>query len=137
MSKNKATLKLSGLEPLIVTSESNFVNVGERTNVTGSRKFLRLIKEELFDEALSVAREQVEGGAQIIDINMDEGMIDGKEAMVKFLNLIAAEPDIARVPVMIDSSKWEIIEDEKYITIYVDGHENLCVMNLYITNQII
>tara|TARA_B110000902_G_scaffold43823_3_gene48645 strand:+ start:27676 stop:30351 length:2676 start_codon:yes stop_codon:yes gene_type:complete len=110
MSKNKATLKLSGLEPLIVTSESNFVNVGERTNVTGSRKFLRLIKEELFDEALSVAREQVEGGAQIIDINMDEGMIDGKEAMVKFLNLIAAEPDIARVPVMIDSSKWEIIE---------------------------
>lgn len=110
MSKNKATLKLSGLEPLIVTPESNFVNVGERTNVTGSRKFLRLIKEELFDEALSVAREQVEGGAQIIDINMDEGMIDGKEAMVKFLNLIAAEPDIARVPVMIDSSKWEIIE---------------------------
>lgn len=110
MQKNKATLKLSGLEPLIVTSESNFVNVGERTNVTGSRKFLRLIKEELFDEALSVAREQVEGGAQIIDINMDEGMIDGKEAMVKFLNLIAAEPDIARVPVMIDSSKWEIIE---------------------------
>jgi len=110
MSNNKATLKLSGLEPLIVTPESNFVNVGERTNVTGSRKFLRLIKEELFDEALSVAREQVEGGAQIIDINMDEGMIDGKEAMVKFLNLIAAEPDIARVPVMIDSSKWEIIE---------------------------
>lgn len=107
---SKATLKLSGLEPLIVTSESNFVNVGERTNVTGSRKFLRLIKEELFDEALSVAREQVEGGAQIIDINMDEGMIDGKEAMVKFLNLIAAEPDIARVPIMIDSSKWEIIE---------------------------
>ena len=107
---SKATLKLSGLEPLIVTSESNFVNVGERTNVTGSRKFLRLIKEELFDEALSVAREQVEGGAQIIDINMDEGMIDGVEAMVRFLNLIAAEPDIARVPVMIDSSKWEIIE---------------------------
>lgn len=110
MSKSKPTLKLSGLEPLIVTQESNFVNVGERTNVTGSRKFLRLIKEELFDEALSVAREQVEGGAQIIDINMDEGMIDGKEAMVKFLNLIAAEPDIARVPIMIDSSKWEIIE---------------------------
>lgn len=110
MSENKATLKLSGLEPLIVTPETNFVNIGERTNVTGSRKFLRLIKEELFDEALSVAREQVEGGAQIIDINMDEGMIDGKEAMVRFLNLIAAEPDIARVPVMIDSSKWEIIE---------------------------
>ncbi|MBL1281432.1 MAG: methionine synthase [Fluviicola sp.] len=110
MSENKRILKLSGLEPLIVSSESNFVNIGERTNVTGSRKFLRLIKEELFDEALSVAREQVEGGAQIIDVNMDEGMIDGKEAMVRFLNLIAAEPDIARVPVMIDSSKWEIIE---------------------------
>lgn len=108
--KSNVTLRLSGLEPLIVTPESNFVNVGERTNVTGSRKFLRLIKEELFDEALSVAREQVEGGAQIIDINMDEGMIDGKESMVKFLNLIAAEPDISRVPIMIDSSKWEIIE---------------------------
>ena len=108
--KSNVTLRLSGLEPLIVTPESNFVNIGERTNVTGSRKFLRLIKEELFDEALSVAREQVEGGAQIIDINMDEGMIDGKEAMVKFLNLIAAEPDISRVPIMIDSSKWEIIE---------------------------
>lgn len=108
--ENKVSLRLSGLEPLIVTPESNFVNVGERTNVTGSRKFLRLIKEELYDEALSVAREQVEGGAQIIDINMDEGMIDGKESMVRFLNLIAAEPDIARVPIMIDSSKWEIIE---------------------------
>jgi len=103
-------LKLSGLEPLVVTPESNFVNVGERTNVTGSRKFLRLIKEEKYDEALSIAREQVEGGAQIIDVNMDEGMLDGVEAMTKFLNLIAAEPDIARVPVMIDSSKWEIIE---------------------------
>lgn len=110
MSDSRATLKLSGLEPLIVTPETNFVNVGERTNVTGSRKFLRLIKEENFEEAISVARDQVEGGAQIIDINMDEGMIDGKEAMVRFLNLIAAEPDIARVPVMIDSSKWEIIE---------------------------
>ena len=108
--KNQNLLQLSGLEPLIVTPESNFINIGERTNVTGSRKFLRLIKEELFDEALSVAREQVEGGAQIIDINMDEGMIDGVEAMVKFLNLIAAEPDISRVPIMIDSSKWEIIE---------------------------
>lgn len=108
--KKEVTLKLSGLEPLIVTPQSNFVNVGERTNVTGSRKFLRLIQEEDFEAALEVAREQVEGGAQIIDINMDEGMIDGKEAMVRFLNLIAAEPDIARVPVMIDSSKWEIIE---------------------------
>ena len=107
---NKINLQLSGLEPLFVTEESIFVNVGERTNVTGSRKFLRLIKEEKYDEALSVAREQVEGGAQIIDINMDEGMLDGVFAMTKFLNLIAAEPDIARVPVMIDSSKWEIIE---------------------------
>ena len=110
MSETKATLKLSGLEPLIVTPESNFVNVGERTNVTGSRAFLRMIKEGDYESALSVAREQVEGGAQIIDVNMDEGMIDGVEAMVKFLNLIASEPDIARVPVMIDSSKWEIIE---------------------------
>ena len=107
---NKINLQLSGLEPLFVTEESIFVNVGERTNVTGSRKFLRLIKEEKYEEALSVAREQVEGGAQIIDINMDEGMLDGVYAMTKFLNLIAAEPDIARVPVMIDSSKWEIIE---------------------------
>ena len=103
-------LKLSGLEPLVVTPDSNFINVGERTNVAGSRKFLRLIKEEKFDEALSVARHQVEGGAQIIDINMDDGLIDGKEAMVKFLNLVIAEPDISRVPIMIDSSKWEIIE---------------------------
>ena len=103
-------LKLSGLEPLIVTPESNFVNVGERTNVAGSKKFLRLIKEGNFEEALDVARDQVEGGAQIIDINMDDGLIDGKEAMVKFLNLVIAEPDIARVPIMIDSSKWDIIE---------------------------
>ncbi|MCK5440764.1 MAG: methionine synthase [Maribacter sp.] len=103
-------LKLSGLEPLVVTPESNFINVGERTNVAGSKKFLRLIKEENFEEALEIARHQVEGGAQIIDINMDDGLIDGKEAMVKFLNLVIAEPDIARVPIMIDSSKWEIIE---------------------------
>jgi 5-methyltetrahydrofolate--homocysteine methyltransferase len=103
-------LILSGLEPLVITPESNFVNVGERTNVTGSKKFLRLIQEENYEEALSVAREQVEGGAQIIDVNMDEGMIDGKEAMVTFLNLIASEPDISRVPIMIDSSRWEIIE---------------------------
>ncbi|MET0760315.1 MAG: methionine synthase [Flavobacterium sp.] len=106
----KKYLKLSGLEPLIITPETNFVNVGERTNVTGSRKFLRLIKEERYEEALSVARDQVEGGAQIIDINMDEGMLDGVHAMTTFLNLIASEPDISRVPVMIDSSKWEIIE---------------------------
>ncbi|WP_372917765.1 methionine synthase [Salegentibacter sp.] len=107
---DKRALRLSGLEPLIITPESNFVNVGERTNVAGSKKFLRLIKEEKFEEALVVAREQVENGAQIIDVNMDDGLIEGKEAMVKFLNLIVAEPDIARVPIMIDSSKWEIIE---------------------------
>ncbi|WP_084684715.1 methionine synthase [Maribacter forsetii] len=103
-------LKLSGLEPLIVTPETNFINVGERTNVAGSKKFLRLVKEEKFEEALAVAREQVENGAQVIDINMDDGLIDGKEAMVKFLNLVISEPDISRVPIMIDSSKWEIIE---------------------------
>ena len=103
-------MRLSGLEPLNISAASNFVNVGERTNVTGSRKFLRLIKEDKYDEALEVARDQVEGGAQILDVNMDEGMLDGKAAMVKFLNLIAAEPDIARIPIMIDSSKWEIIE---------------------------
>ena len=103
-------MRLSGLEPLVITEETNFVNVGERTNVTGSRKFLRLIKERQFDEALDIARDQVEGGAQILDVNMDEGMIDGVEAMTTFLNLIAAEPDISRIPIMIDSSKWEIIE---------------------------
>jgi len=110
MNTEKKYLKLSGLEPLIITPESNFINVGERTNVAGSRKFLRLIKEEKFDEALAIARHQVDGGAQIIDINMDDGLLDGKESMVRFMNLIAAEPDIARVPIMIDSSKWEIIE---------------------------
>lgn len=107
---NNKYLTLSGLEPLVVTPESNFINIGERTNVTGSRKFLRLIKEEKLEEALDVARHQVEGGAQIIDVNMDEGMLDGVEAMTTFLNLIASEPDISRVPIMIDSSKWEIIE---------------------------
>jgi 5-methyltetrahydrofolate--homocysteine methyltransferase len=112
MTQNKKypPLKLSGLEPLIVTPETNFINIGERTNVTGSAKFLRLIKEDNYEEALTVALDQVQGGAQIIDVNMDEGMIDGKEAMVKFLNLIASEPEISRVPVMVDSSKWEIIE---------------------------
>jgi 5-methyltetrahydrofolate--homocysteine methyltransferase len=108
--ETRRNLVLSGLEPLIITPDSVFVNIGERTNVTGSRKFLRLIKEEKYDEALDIARQQVEGGAQIIDINMDEGMLDGEYAMTKFLNLIAAEPDISRVPIMIDSSKWEIIE---------------------------
>ena len=104
------SFQLAGLEPLIVTPESNFINIGERTNVTGSRKFARLIREELYDEALAIARDQVEGGAQILDVNMDEGMIDGEAAMTTFLNLIAAEPDIARIPLMIDSSKWSIIE---------------------------
>ena len=98
------------VEPLIITPESNFINVGERTNVTGSRKFLRLIKEDNYSEALEVARHQVDGGAQILDVNMDEGMLDGVFAMTKFLNLIASEPDISRIPIMIDSSKWEIIE---------------------------
>ena len=108
--KQTKYMQLSGLEPLILNENSNFTNVGERTNVAGSRKFLRLIKEERFDEALDVARHQVDGGAQIIDINFDDGLIDGKESMIRFLNLIAAEPDICRVPIMIDSSKWEIIE---------------------------
>jgi 5-methyltetrahydrofolate--homocysteine methyltransferase len=103
-------MHLSGLEPVTLYPESNFMNVGERTNVTGSKKFLRLIKENNYDEALSIAREQVEGGAQVIDINMDEGMLDAEFAMTKFLNLIASEPDIARVPIMIDSSKWNVIE---------------------------
>ena len=103
-------MRLSGLEPFVLTPEINFVNVGERTNVTGSARFRKLIKEDNYPTALEVARQQVESGAQIIDVNMDEGLLDSKEAMVTFLNLIAAEPDIARVPVMIDSSKWEVIE---------------------------
>ncbi len=105
------TTRLAGLEPCNITKDSLFVNVGERTNVTGSAKFKRLILEEEYDEALSVAREQVENGAQIIDINMDEGMLDGQAAMKTFLNLIASEPDISRVPVMVDSSKWPILEE--------------------------
>ena len=103
-------LKLSGLEPLVVTPETNFINIGERTNVTGSRKFLRLIEQGDFNTAVEVARDQVDCGAQILDVNMDEGMIDGAEAMTTYLNLLAAEPDISRIPIMIDSSKWEIIE---------------------------
>lgn len=110
MDKKIPDMILSGLEPLVVNKNTGFVNVGERTNVTGSRKFARLILNEEYEEAIDVARQQVEGGAQIIDINMDEGMLDGEKAMVRYLNLIAAEPDIARVPFMIDSSKWEIIE---------------------------
>ena len=110
MIKGTKYLKLSGLEPLVVTPETNFVNIGERTNVTGSRKFLHLIEQSDFSAAVEVARDQVDGGAQILDVNMDEGMIDGVQAMTTYLNLIAAEPDISRIPIMIDSSKWEIIE---------------------------
>ncbi|MEC6824289.1 methionine synthase [Photobacterium piscicola] len=106
----KIACRLSGLEPLTIEAESLFVNVGERTNVTGSARFKRLIKDELYDEALEVARQQIEAGAQIIDINMDEGMLDAQAAMVHFLNLCATEPEIAKVPIMVDSSKWEIIE---------------------------
>ncbi|MEM9835165.1 MAG: methionine synthase [Bacteroidota bacterium] len=102
--------ELSGLEPLVIRPETNFVNVGERTNVTGSRKFARLIKNGDYAEALDVARQQVEGGAQVIDVNMDEGLLDSKQAMITFLNLLMAEPDIAKLPIMIDSSKWEVIE---------------------------
>ncbi|HTI95991.1 MAG TPA: methionine synthase [Rudaea sp.] len=102
--------RLSGLEPLVITPELLFVNVGERTNVTGSAAFKKLIKEDRFDEAVEVARQQVANGAQILDVNMDEGLLDSEAAMVKFLNLIAAEPDIARIPVMVDSSKWSVIE---------------------------
>ncbi|WP_180111552.1 MULTISPECIES: methionine synthase [unclassified Acinetobacter] len=108
--ETKPACRLSGLEPFNITEDSLFVNVGERTNVTGSKKFLRLIREENFAEALEVAQQQVEAGAQIIDINMDEGMLDSEGAMVHFLNLVASEPEISRVPIMIDSSKWEIIE---------------------------
>ncbi|MBN7768982.1 methionine synthase [Marinobacter daepoensis] len=103
-------LRLSGLEPFTGDENTLFINVGERTNVTGSKRFLRLIKEEQYEEALSVARDQVENGAQVIDINMDEGMLDSQDVMVTFLNLVASEPDISRVPIMIDSSKWDVIE---------------------------
>jgi 5-methyltetrahydrofolate--homocysteine methyltransferase len=104
-------LQLSGLEGVVITANSNFVNIGERTNVTGSAKFLKFIKEDKFEDALEVALDQVRGGAQVIDVNMDEGMLDAKTAMVRYLNLMASEPEIARVPVMIDSSKWEVIEE--------------------------
>ncbi|MEO9041387.1 MAG: dihydropteroate synthase, partial [Rhodoferax sp.] len=103
-------MKLSGLEPVTIDAASLFVNIGERTNVTGSKAFARMILKGEFEQALAVARQQVENGAQVIDINMDEAMLDSKAAMVRFLNLIASEPDIARVPIMIDSSKWEVIE---------------------------
>lgn len=107
---NPSPIKLSGLEPLVVTENSNFVNVGERTNVTGSRRFLNLIKSGDYETALEVALEQVQGGAQVLDVNMDEGMLDSEGAMTRFLNLIASEPDISRIPIMVDSSKWSVIE---------------------------
>lgn len=110
MSAIQPYLRLSGLEPLVVRPESNFINVGERTNVTGSRKFARLIRENKYEEALSVARQQVEGGAQILDVNMDDALLDGERAMTTFLNLLQSEPDIAKIPIMIDSSKFSIIE---------------------------
>jgi len=103
-------MKLSGLEPLHIGKNSNFINIGERANVAGSRKFLRHIQKGEYEQAIDIARSQVEGGAQIIDINMDDGMLDGQTEMVKFLNLVAAEPEICKVPVMIDSSKWNIIQ---------------------------
>src|ERR1700741_3483248 len=106
----KPFLRLSGLEPLVIRPETNFVNIGERTNVTGSKKFARLIRENKYEEALSVARQQVENGAQVLDVNMDDATLDGVEAMTTFLNLMQSEPDIARIPVMIDSSKFEIIQ---------------------------
>lgn len=110
LKKIEPYLRLSGLEAVTLRPDSNFMNVGERTNVTGSRKFAKLIIENRFDEALAIAKDQVEGGAQAIDINMDEGMLDSQKAMVTFLNLVATEPDIAKLPIMIDSSKWEVIE---------------------------
>ncbi|HKT42754.1 MAG TPA: dihydropteroate synthase, partial [Rhodanobacteraceae bacterium] len=110
MNEQPRYTRLSGLEPLVITPETLFVNIGERTNVTGSAKFKKLIKEDRYDEAVEVARQQVENGAQILDVNMDEGLLDSEAAMVKFLRLIAAEPDIAKIPVMVDSSKWTVIE---------------------------
>ncbi len=110
MNTIKPYLRLSGLEPLVIRPETNFVNVGERTNVTGSKKFARLIKEDKYEEALSVARQQVESGAQVLDVNMDDALLEGVQAMTTFLNLVQSEPDIARIPIMIDSSKFQIIE---------------------------
>src|SRR6476619_6497048 len=106
----KPYLRLAGLEPLTIRPESNFVNVGERTNVTGSKKFARLVGEDKYEEALSVARQQVESGAQVLDVNMDDALLDGVQAMTTFLNLLQSEPDIAKIPIMVDSSKFEIIE---------------------------
>src|ERR1700730_6782184 len=106
----KPYLRLAGLEPLVVRPDTNFVNVGERTNVTGSKKFARLVRDGKYDEAISVARQQVESGAQVLDVNMDDALLDGVKAMTIYLNLLQSEPDIARIPVMIDSSKFAIIE---------------------------
>src|SRR4249920_2997432 len=103
-------LRLSGLEPLVVRPETNFVNIGERTNVTGSKKFARLVRDNKYEEALSVARQQVESGAQVLDVNMDDALLDGEKAMATFLNLLQSEPDISKIPGMIDSSKFSIIE---------------------------
>src|SRR5216110_2110846 len=110
MTSIKPFLRLSGLEPVVIRPDSNFLNVGERTNVTGSKKFARLIRDNKYEEALSVARQQVENGAQILDVNMDDALLDGVLAMTTFLNLLQSEPDIAKIPIMIDSSKFEIIE---------------------------
>src|SRR5881398_3599891 len=110
MSIIKPYLRLSGLEPLTIRPETNFINIGERTNVTGSKKFARLIRDNKYEEALSVARQQVESGAQILDVNMDDALLDGVKAMTTFINLLQSEPDIAKIPLMIDSSKFEIIE---------------------------
>src|SRR6201991_409461 len=106
----KPFLRLSGLEPLVLRPLTNFVNVGERTNVTGSKKFARLIRENKYEDALSVARQQVESGAQVLDVNMDDALLDGVQAMTTFINLLQAEPDIAKIPIMLDSSKFSIIE---------------------------
>ena len=109
-SKQQPACCLSGLEPLVIKPDSLFVNIGERTNVSGSKKFLRLIKEKDYTTALEIAHEQVENGAQLIDVNLDDGLLDGKQEMIHFLNLLASEPAISRVPVVIDSSKWEVLE---------------------------
>src|SRR6201992_3101696 len=106
----KPFLRLSGLEPLVLRPQTNFANIGERTNVTGSKKFARLIRENKYEEALSVARQQVESGAQVLDVNMDDALLEGVKAMTTFINLLQSEPDIARIPIMIDSSKFAIIE---------------------------
>jgi len=106
----KPFLRISGLEPLVVRPETNFVNIGERTNVTGSKKFARLIRDNKYEEALGVARQQVENGAQVLDVNMDDAMLDGVQAMTTFINLVQSEPDIAKIPIMLDSSKFPIIE---------------------------